>query len=70
MQNFIERDNLTDESLRLVNGGDGSAIYGKDLKPDSEQTFIEVTFIEAPPSTSGGAIYYSSEGRNPCSVLS
>lgn len=60
MLNFIVHDNLTDEALRLVNGGNGGAIYGKDLKPDSEQTFIEVTFIEAPSNTSGGVIYYGS----------
>lgn len=51
---------LSKEKLRQVSGGDGGAIYGKNLKPDSEQTFVEITFVEAPPGTSGGAIYFGS----------
>lgn len=51
---------LPEEKLRQVSGGDGGVIYGKNLKPDSEQTFVEITFVEAPPGTSGGAIYFGS----------
>ena len=42
----------------MVNGGDGGAIYGKDIDPDWQP--VEITFIEAPPSSNGGAIYFGS----------
>ena len=66
--NMIEKLNiLPDEKLRLVNGGDGGAIYGKDI--DSDWQPVGITFTEATPSSNGGAIYFGSpESKKFCEI--
>ena len=57
MKTFEEINALKEEEISLVTGGDGGAIYGKDLKPDSERQTVEVTFTTHAPGSNGGAIY-------------
>ena len=60
MKNIEELSVLPDEKLRMVNGGDGGAIYGKDIEPDGQS--VEIAFTKAPQDSNGGAIYYGSSG--------
>ena len=57
MKTFEEINALKGEEISLVTGGDGGAIYGKDLKPDPERQTVEVTFMTPAPGSNGGAIY-------------
>lgn len=60
MKTFEKINALKEEEILPVTGGDGGAIYGKDLKPDSERQTVEVTFTTIAPGSDGGAIYTGS----------
>lgn len=65
MNNLKDTIILPDEKLMQVNGGDGGAIYGKDIDVNPDLQTVEITFTKAPQGSNGGAVYYGSHEPQP-----